>query len=165
MSLSSQLSTQLQSIIGFAGPDPRTICAADGTRVVLELDATAVERMGCSFRELRLSVPSLSGAELPVLETWAHALCRRVTYLLESIGPLELDPEHGEVLIRSTPPDKQSGGTWFYEILLSSHGNGHFSLRRYRSLTGQPGREQVEIQTTYEVLTKLVNDLDASIPQ
>jgi hypothetical protein len=87
-----------------------------------------------------------------------------VTYLLENIGPLELDVASGQVLIRSTAPAQQSGTATFYEILLSSSGSGQFALRRYRSQKGAGGREQVDLQVTHEVLRKLVVDLVETIP-
>jgi len=48
--------------------------------------------------------------------------------------------------------------------MLSSSGNGTFSLRRFKSIAGQPGRVPVEIQVTHEVLLKLVDDLLDTLP-
>ena len=120
--------------------------------------------MSCSLAELRVTVPALNGARFDVLKQWAQALSSRITYLLENIGPLEYAPDQGKILIRSTPPDKQSGATQFYEVLLQSHSGGTFSLRRYRSQSGQPGRKAVDIHVTHEVLQKLVGDLIDTIP-
>jgi hypothetical protein len=112
-----------------------------------------------------LQVPSLVGAGFDVLKEWAEDLSQRVTYLLENIGPLELDPSNNQVLIRSTPPSAQSGTREFYEVLLQSHADGNFSLQRFRSDTGKPGRTQIDMQTTHEVLGRLVDDLVDTIPQ
>ena len=84
--------------------------------------------------------------------------------MLENIGPLELDPDAGKVMIRSTPPYKQAGTMKFYEILLQSHSDGNFSLKRYQSEVGKPGRDQVDLQTTHEMLKKLIEDLVETIP-
>jgi hypothetical protein len=165
MNLSAQLDQELKRLAGFASKTARTaaLSAADG--VDLAIDFTAVDSMSCAFRELRVRVPALAAAGFDALRQWAEALSQRVTYLLENIGPLELDPAAGQVLIRSTTPDQQSGGggTSFYEVLLSSHGSGQFTLRRYRSQKGG-GRDQVDVQVTHEVLRKLVNDLVETIP-
>ena len=106
---------------------------------------------------------SSQSAAFSALETWARNLSKRITYLLEQIGPLELDPAAGEVLIRSTPPDQLPDGAQYYEIILSQKG-GTFLLNRFRSVKGTPGRSPVDIQVTHEVLHKLVDDLEDTIP-
>ena len=125
--------------------------------------ATVVDSLSCAFRELTLEVPGLQTAPFTTLETWARNLSQRITYLLEQIGPLELDPNAGQVLIRSTPPDQLPDGTQYYEIMLSQNA-GAFVLKRYKAIKGTPGRTQVDLQVTHEVLYKLVDDLEASAP-
>ena len=164
MSLSKQLNNELVRLIGFSSTNPKTVRLNGPDSVEIAVDLTAVDSMSCSSREIRLSVPALSGADFDTLKKWAEQLCRRVTYLLENIGPLEFDPDAGEVMIRSTPPFRQAGTMKFYEILLQSHSGGNFSLRRYESEVGKPGRDQVDIQTTHEMLQKLINDLVETIP-
>lgn len=164
MSLVQKLSTELTRMIGFSSPTPATKLFAGPDGVQLEVDFRAVDSMSCSVAEVRLAVPSLVGASFDKLQAWGEEFCRRVTYLLENMGPLELDPNAGQVLIRSTPPDKQAAGVQFYEVILQSHANGNFSLRRFRTDKGRPGRQPVDIVATHEVLKKLVNDLVDSIP-
>lgn len=164
MAFQSQIAAKLNQLAGFSGTAPNTVTLAGPNQVELDIDLTAVDTMSCSFREIRLRVPSLVDAGTETLKSWANALSTRVTYLLENIGPLEIDADSGKVLIRSTPPDQQSNATTFYEIILQSHADGNFSLRRFRSEKGQPGRQPVDIQTTREVLTKLIDDLVETIP-
>jgi hypothetical protein len=164
MSIHDELSAKLKKQVGFSASDPATTSLSGPEGIEIAIDFTVVDSMSCSFREMRLRVPSLVDADFDVLEEWAKNLCSRVTYLLESVGPLELDAENSQVLIRSTPPDQQSGGSRFYEIMLRSHADGNFSLQRYKSENGRPGRERVDIQTTHEVLDKLLRDLLESIP-
>ncbi|MCH7689316.1 MAG: hypothetical protein IH899_22020 [Planctomycetes bacterium] len=164
MNLSQQLNNELVRLIGFSSTNPKTVRLNGPDSVEIAVDLTAVDSMSCSSREIRLCVPALSGADFDTLKKWAEELCRRVTYLLENIGPLELDPDAGKVMIRSTPPHRQAGTMKFYEILLQSHSGGNFSLRRYQSEVGKPGRDQVDIQTTHEVLQKLIEDLVETIP-
>ncbi len=163
MSLTQQLETELNQRVGFrsTSPDVVTLSAPDNIQVAIAF--TAIDSMSCSFAEIRLDVPRLVGADFDRLREWGQALCQRVTYLLENIGPLESDPDAGQILIRSTPPGQNSGQTLFYEILLQSQSNGQFTLRRYESRPGS-GRTQVDIQATHEVLTKLINDLVDTIP-
>ena len=125
MSISQKLSGELKQLAGHAGPSLRTVCVAvPPGRADMAIDFTAVDSLSCSLREIRVRVPSLSGASVDVLRQWATDLCRRVTYLLENIGPLEVDADAGQVLVRSTPPDRQADATTFYEVLLQSHAVG-----------------------------------------
>ena len=165
MSLSLDLAAALTPLIGQTFVPPQTVSVDDGSGVTLSADLLSVESLGVSCEELRLEVPSLGAATLDVLKKWGDGLCKRVTYLLENLGPLEYDANSKEVLIRSTPPDQATPGTTkYYEILLSSHGGGRFSLRRFRNDAANPGRIPVPIQVTHEQLAKLVNDLTATIP-
>lgn len=78
---------------------------------------------------------------------------------------MEYDAQGNEVLIRSTPPDTSTPGqTKYYEVLLSSHGAGRFSLRRYQADRTTGGRVAVPLRITHEQLAKLVNDLTATLP-
>lgn len=164
MDLTSSLNHELTRLTGFAGPPVQTVDVTDAAGLRLRIDFTAIDSMSCAFESLSLHVPRLVGHEVRVLNDWAVALSQRVTYLLEFIGPIEVDPSVNEVLIRSTPPDKSSGSTQFYEVLLSAQTDGTFSLRRYRSHSGQPGRDAVDILLTNETLKKLVTDLVDTIP-
>ena len=165
MSLSLDLAAALTPLVGQTFVPAQTVTVADGSGVTLAVDLLSVETLGVSCEELRLEVPSLGAATVDVLKKWGDGLCKRVTYLLENLGPLEYDAKSNELLIRSTPPDKgTSASTKYYEILLSSHGAGRFSLRRFRNDAANPGRVPVPIQVTHEQLAKLVNDLTATIP-
>jgi hypothetical protein len=165
MSLSLDLAAALAPLIGQSFLPARTETVSDGNGVALSVDLLSVESLGVSCEEVRVEVPSLGAATLDVLKKWGDGLCKRVTYLLENLGPLEYDASSNEVLIRSTPPDQGTPGTTkYYEVLLSSHGAGRFSLRRFRNDAANPGRIPTPIQVTHEQLAKLVNDLTATIP-
>ena len=164
MSFKDSLDHELSRLVGYASTSTKTVSLSAPNQVHVALDFTAVDSLSCSLAEIRVLVPSLSGAPFKVLQTWAKALSDRITYLLENIGPLEFSPDQGQVLIRSTPPDQQPAATQFYEILLQSHAGGKFTLRRYRSEKGQPGRKAVDIHVTHEVLHKLLSDLIETIP-
>jgi hypothetical protein len=163
MSFRNDLSLALASLKGLSGPSPSPISLHNAAGLKLTIDFTVVDSLSCAFREMTLEVPSLQSAAFATLETWARNLSKRITYLLEQMAPLELDPSAGEVLIRSTPPDQLPDGTQYYEIMLSQQA-GAFVLKRYRSIKGTPGRIQVDLQVTHEVLYKLVDDLEATAP-
>jgi hypothetical protein len=163
MSFRNDLSLALASLRGLSGTTPSSITLRNAAGLSLRIEFTVVDTLSCAFQELALEVPALQSAAFTALQSWAQNLSRRITYLLEQIGPLEFDPNAGEVLIRSTPPDQLADGTQYYEIMLSQKG-GVFLLKRYRSIKGTPGRSPVEIQITHEVLFKLVDDLEDTIP-
>ena len=161
MSLAQLVEQELQSLIGCA--QPTTVSVVDNTNE-LSIDFVQIDSLSCAFSELRLNIPALTNSSADDLEEWATALSQRITYLLENIGPLEIDSANQQVLIRSTPPGKSGTTTRFYEIMLAAHAGGNFSLRRYESLPGQAGRQPVPVFVTHEVLFKLIGDLVATIP-
>jgi hypothetical protein len=165
MNLTTQLTDELKQLAGFSSSTPRRVEMTDPDGLVLGVNVVAVDALSCAFESLTLHVPKLVGNETAALQAWADALSKKVTYLLENIGPIEIDTSSTQVLIRSTPPDRSDAGTQFYEVLLSAQTNGTFLLRRYRSESGQPGRESVDIHLTHETLRKLVGDLVETIPQ
>ncbi len=165
MSLSLDLAAALGPLIGQTFVPAKTVSVSDGSGMMLAVDLLGVESLGVSCEELRLEIPSLGAATLDVLKKWGDGLCKRITYLLENLGPLEYDAQGNQVLIRSTPPDKSATGTTkYYEVVLSSQGAGRFTLRRFRNDASNPGRIPAAIQVTHEQLAKLVNDLTATIP-
>jgi len=164
MSLRNDLSAELVRLNGLHSDPPTTVSLTAPSGELLSIDFVVVDMMGCSFRQIELEVPAMNGAAFDALKKWAKSLSQRITYLLENIGPLEYDPDGGEVLIRSTPPDQLPDGAQYYEMLLQSHSGGRFSFRRYHSIKGQSGRHQVDVMTTHEVLLKLADDLVDTVP-
>jgi hypothetical protein len=168
MTLIHDLTKALDALNGYFGDVPQPVSASQADpRVDVRLDVTAADRLSCALREIRLNVPALAGGGFDALKAWATALSGRVTYLLENLGPLEFDPDNGEVLMRSTDADSQGGAPGgsktYYEVLLSANADGTFSLRRYEAVKGQP-RQPIDMQLTREVLGKLIGDLVATIP-
>jgi len=163
MSFRTDLTRELTRLRGLSVVTPVTVTMQDGG-VSLSVGFLAVDSLACSFEQIGLQAPHLAGCGFDVLKKWAEQLSRRITYLLEQIGPLEYDEPAGQVLIRSTPPSQLSNGTQYYEILLQSHQGGRFTLQRYESTKGQPGRRQAPLTTTHEVLLKLADDLSDTVP-
>jgi hypothetical protein len=164
MSLVPQLSQELTNLVGFNSSSPRTVVLPANNGVEMAIDFTVVDTLSCAFRELRLDVPRLAGASFALLKQWADEISRRITYLLENIGPLEFDPTTQQVLIRSKSPDVRTGGAKYYEVLLQCQSAGKFCLRRYHSDPARAGRDQVDLAMTHETLLKLADDLLATVP-
>ncbi len=156
----SGLSVSTPQTTSLTTPDPRN--AAELMEV--QLDFVEVDKLSCALREIRLNIPSLRQADTDLLKQWTEALCQRITYLMENLGPLEFEPDAGKILIRSTAPTSPAGKKLYYEVLLHAHAGGCFSMKRYESVKGQPGRTVVDLHLTHEVLTRLVGDLVETIP-
>jgi hypothetical protein len=163
MTCGKQLIDEIRKAAAHLGHAPKTVAVSGPNGIDLAVDLTAADSMSCSCREIRMRVPAANGVAAEVLKKWAHDLCSRITYLMEPLGPLEVDADARQVLIRSKSPDKRDSATTFYEVLLQSQGAGVFTLRRYRRADAGP-REQVDLQTTHEVLEKLADDLVATVP-
>ncbi|MEX0729019.1 MAG: hypothetical protein WEB58_18255 [Planctomycetaceae bacterium] len=159
MDIIVQLTSELTRLQGLSSANPVPVTFAEPQGRTLELMFHAVDRIGCSLNQIRLTAPQLAGKDIDELREWAEALCRKITYLTEQLGPLEVDALDRKVLIRSTPPDRSGDETRFYEILLQTLGGGQFSLKRYATEKNPPSRDQVEIALTHETLKKLVQDL------
>lgn len=160
MLLHEQITQSLAGLKGLA--DPRTVgWSADGGTTI-EADFTAVDSLSCAVRELRISADVLRTASMDELKAWADALCRRVTYLLEQIGPLEQDAEAQTVLVRSTPPTKEPDRISYYEMLV--HAPGQVNLRRYTRAADGTDRQATDMLVTHEVLQRLVRDIVDAIP-
>lgn len=165
MTLSQNLSSELKTLAAAPGTSPGTVTVSDPAgRAELTLDVAAADRLSVALSEIRLGIPALATADAEALRDWAAEFSRRVTYLLEPIGPLEVDTQTGQVLVRSNPPQQQGSGTSYYEILLQSQAGGNFTLRRFRAEKNPPSRQQVDMNLTHEVLCRLADDLVDSLP-
>jgi hypothetical protein len=164
MTVQDQLAAELGRLAGFAGPGTAVAAAAGPDGLTIEAELAAVDKFGCLTHEVRAEAPKLAGAGFDVLKAWGEALSRRISYLLETLALLESDEEHGQVLIRSNPPDRQGSATAYYEVLLREDGPGRFSLRRYESQKGATGRTPADMHLTHEVLKRLFRDLAETVP-
>jgi len=124
----------------------------------LSIDLVALDSLACAFERLALRSTKLAGASVDKLKRVAENLSARITYLLEPVQPIEVDPEQCVVQLRSVPPQKEDDKTSYYELLVQR--SGEISLTRYESAAGQ-GRVPIAAQVTREVLSRLVEDFAA----
>jgi hypothetical protein len=162
MSLAQQIAESLIQLKGYSSVSPRTATWRDERGLELSADFTAVDTLGCACRELRAAATSLNDAGFAAAAAWGEALSQRVTYLLERIGPLELDSAAQTVLVRSVPPTRLADKTSYYEIQIQAP--GRLSLRRYERAPGTESRRQVDIHLTHEVLQRLACDIVETLP-
>ena len=135
--------------------------AVEQSGVRLEIDLEAADEFSCCFDELRLHARSMEDADTAALKDWAGRIGRTITYLLEQVQPLEVDADHGKVLLRSAPPDKRAAHTTYYELVVDR--DGWLSLQRFRTGPEMLRRARVSCTCTREQVDKLVDDLAGSI--
>lgn len=159
MSLKQDFANDLASTNPFSGGCV-TLRAVEANRS-LTCELVALDTLACAFDWLALHDDKLAGLGLDRLKQVADALSRRLTYLLEPITPIEVDPQQCTVQLRSNPPQTADDATCYYELLVKR--SGEVSLCRYRAAPGAL-RERVPAHVTREVLLRLADDLLAATP-
>ncbi len=136
---------------------PQAVHIVDDKRQ-LDCQLTSLESLGCEFDELTLASDELRDATMDELKQISQQLSNRITYLLEAICAVEIDPQHAIVQLRSVPPQTGDDGTTYYELMVTR--GGTLSLCRYQK---QPGgvRQVIPARVTREVLLRLVDDFEA----
>jgi hypothetical protein len=152
MTLTKQFEGALRSAGG-----PQTITAHAPPRS-LRCALSEVTSLAASVDALVLETSELATATIRQLEELSRDLSSRVNYLLEPIGPIEIDADACTVQMRSMPPQQDDDGWNYYELLVKR--GGELSLCRYRKEPGQP-RSAIPATLTREVLVRLVDDFCA----
>src|SRR5579872_7296440 len=98
MNCGTQLVNEIRKIAGYSGPAAKTVAVSSGD-IDLAADIVGADSLSCSCREIRMRVPALADADATVLARWAQDLCARITYLMEQLGPQEIDAQGKQVLI------------------------------------------------------------------
>src|SRR5688572_3870562 len=111
MTLKDQAKTALASYADRPAPH-RLELDEGGERLTAELPS--LDKLACEFTHLTLHTARLASASPERLQTIAHALAGRLTYLLEPIAPIEADAEGCTVQMRSSPPQRDDDGTCYY---------------------------------------------------
>jgi hypothetical protein len=158
MSLKSKVKGVLDGWGSFSAP-PRTLeVEGPAGRLVCEIES--LDRVGCSFVRLALGTEALKGASMDRLRKVAESLSKRITYLLEDVGPVEVDADRCVVQMRSRPPHRGDGETSYYELLVQA--GGEIALCRYSKRPDQD-RSVVSAHVTREVLDRLVGDFEGVV--
>lgn len=160
MTLKKQLTDELNRIASGGSRGTQTFAMdVDGGR--LEADLTAVDQLACGFERLSFKTPRLENQSIDQLRKVADALAGRLSYLLESISPIETDNEGCVVQMRSQPPHKDDDGTSYYELVVR---RGELSLCRFTKASGQ-SRRVIPAMVTREVFYRLAQDLSTALVQ
>lgn len=158
MSLRDDFLNDLQNLVGQSN---QRICVSAGPRT-LRCEVDQCDPLAVAVYELLLESNELANVDVPTLQAASQALCKRVTYLLEPISPIETDADSCIVQMRSNPPHQQETGRFYYELILKR--GGLVAMYRYEK---QPGaiRSRVAANLTHEVLGRLVEDFNAAVEE
>jgi hypothetical protein len=160
MTLNTRLNEELNRLASTSGSSgaPSVLAVdVDGGRV--ECQVVAVDQLACSFEHLAYCSPALDQAKMDQLTRIAESLSKRLSYLLESISPVETDSEGCVVQMRSNPPHKDDDGMSYYELVVK---RGEISLCRYSKASGQ-ARRVIPAHVTREVFYRLARDLSTAV--
>lgn len=163
MSIRDDLLYELDQLNGAAGWAAVRAVGPSGVADV-RIEVASIETLGCEVASLVVSSAALVTADVDTLKAWSKRLAERVSYLLESLTPLEVDEENGELLMRSAQPQAMPRGRQYYELLLSAAGTDSVRFARYESTKGVPGRDRVDMVLTRDVVGRLVEDLVLTMP-
>lgn len=155
MSLPERLNEELNRLEAegtLAAPQDIDI-RTEGQHVACTL--TALGTLGCAVEHVTAYGDKLAGATLDELRAVSESLAGQLTYLLETVAPIECDEQGCTVQMRSDPPHREEDERTYYELLVRRN---DVSLRRFRKESRQP-RQSVAAQFTREVLVRLASDL------
>ena len=157
MSIKSQIHTELNRLALFAptGSHSLRLDIGDGK---LEATLSQIDQLACAFEHFSYKVDKLANATIDQLKDIANALSKKLSYLLESISPIEIDHDACVVQMRSNPPQKDDDGTRYYELVVA---RGELALCRYTRPTGQTP-SVVAAHVTREVFERLAEDFVAA---
>ena len=139
-------------------PCQLNMCTPEGD---LAAHLETIDQLACSFTLLQLQADKTAAATIDELSAIAADLSSRLSYLLESISPVEIDRDMCIVQLRSNPPEQNDQGTFYYELVVRQ---GAIELCRYQKSPGNV-RRTVPATVTHEVLGRLAEDFVAAIPQ
>lgn len=154
MSLSTHIEKELARL-AVQGDGQLNVSVPNGR---LLADCATVDVLACAFECLSYETTEWANASIEYLQRRAAELSARLSYLLESVSPIEIDNEACVVQMRSNPPDQDGGSSKYYELVVSRDG---IRLSRYVKMAGQP-RHVVPAAVTREVFVRLANDFVAT---
>ncbi len=149
----------LQELQANLGQTNCNVVVTDGARA-LKCQIQQCDPLAVAITQLALETNELASVDVAKLQSASQSLCQRVNYLLEPISPIETDADGCVVQMRSSPPQKNDTGRFYYELLL--HRGGSVSLCRYEKQAGT-SRQRVPATLTHEVLGRLAEDFNETI--
>jgi len=130
-----------------------------GSGWTISLAIEKADDLSCRLSEV--TCERAAGKE-PDLKSWANALARRVTGLMEPLKVIEIDERRNEAILRSDEPTTRGHRRSHYELKL--HGNRRAVLTRFAA-DAEPAAKRASIAfvLTHESLGKFIDDLTGPI--
>jgi hypothetical protein len=155
MSLSRKIAAALDAATG-----PGVVSAQDGAcRIELHIEAGGP--VGVAFSYLEFASQDHTDWTSEALKAWGDRIAARVTYLMESLVVIEVDPVGGEVDLRSQSPSTRNGQRTYYEVRMNRQGTLRFGRVAFNEQTRR--RSAVPCHLTREVIERLTDDLVATL--
>ena len=156
MSLSRKIAAALGNLgVVLGGGVAQTASASEGPHH-LDLEVHVASPVGVELGRLEFRADGPTRT-LDQLTAWADRLAARITYLMEPMVVIEVDPVAGEIELRSQAPTSRHGLRSFYEARLDR--SGRLWIIRQAFDTTTRTRRMVPFQLTSEVLERLTDDL------
>ena len=125
----------------------------------LALNVTAQGPVGLAFDRLEFTAADRAERAPKALRAWADRLASKLTYLMEPLVVVEIDPLAGEAELRSESPTPRGDLRAYYEVVL--HKSAVLRLSRVVFDEATRRRRPADCQLTVEVLERLADDLVA----
>jgi hypothetical protein len=154
MSLSQKIVAELDQLSGAFNP-AQAVSADEGTHHIT-LDVTLAGPVGFSALGLGFKADG-PDRTIDQLNDWAGRVAGRVTYLMEPLRVVEIDPVGVEVELRSATPTVRHGVRAYYEVRLRREGT--LDLARVVFDDQTRTRRDEPFQMTRDVLDRLTDDL------
>ncbi len=138
-----------------------TLARDDTWQVLVDLEAR--DRIGIECGRIVARSHSMAVSEPGMVAAWADVLCRRLSYLQEPLRICEADTD--QVLVRSWPLGPADEGQAFYELRLCCSRTDALEVSRYVVDRRTRRRSRTRMLFSYDVLTRLVNDLLDTAPR
>lgn len=160
MSLSRQIAAALDDLSAIGGTPHEITAEAGPHRLTLAVRVASPVGVEVLALEFAVSDPARPERSLDDLRAWADRVAARVTYLMEPLVLLEVDPAGGEAELRSQSPTARDGRRAYYEVRLNRQGT--LRLHRVSFEESDRRRRDTPFQLTREVLERLADDLAAT---
>ena len=130
----------------------------------LTSELLVVDKLGCAFTQMTYESSRLADADNARLTAVSEDLVRRMTYLLEPLGVVELDDESASIQLRSVPPAKEDGVIRYYELVVRR--GGQITLQRFEKPQDRSAdRRQITAEVTRDVFQRLAGDMEESLSE
>ena len=135
-----------------AGGDTLDLSTDDGD---VKCVVDEVDGLACTLKKLSYFSQRIGDAPIEKLEALGSELCRRVTYLMEPLGLVEIDRAVNTVQLRSTPPARVDDCIRYFEVAISPERG--LSLQRFEA-PRREARSMIPAAMTRETLERLIGD-------